>query len=46
MSGSLWVAFEEGTSAAWLHDLLKPHVVKVIGMRPAQKRSAEGGQQE
>jgi hypothetical protein len=22
--GSLWITFEEGTSAAWLHDLLKP----------------------
>jgi len=23
--GSLYVTFEEGTWAAWLHDLLKPH---------------------
>jgi hypothetical protein len=23
LRGSLWVAFEEGTSAAWLYDLLK-----------------------
>jgi hypothetical protein len=27
--GSVWVTFEEGTSAAWLYDLLKPHVTKV-----------------
>jgi hypothetical protein len=26
LHGSLWVAFEEGTSAAWLYDLVKPHV--------------------
>ena len=26
----MWVTFEEGTSAAWLYDLLKPPVVKVI----------------
>lgn len=26
LQGSLSVTFEEGTSAAWLHDLLKPHV--------------------
>jgi hypothetical protein len=26
LQGDLSVAFEEGTSAAWLHDLLKPHV--------------------
>ena len=27
--GSLLVTFEEGTSAAWLYDLLKPHVANV-----------------
>ena len=26
LHGTLSVTFEEGTSAAWLHDLLKPHV--------------------
>src|SRR5579864_2395371 len=26
LRGTLSVTFEEGTSAAWLHDLLKPHV--------------------
>jgi hypothetical protein len=24
------VTFEEGTSAAWLYDLLKPHVANVL----------------
>ncbi len=28
--GDLQVTFEEGTSAAWLYDLLKPHVTKVV----------------
>ena len=28
--GSLHVTFEEGTWAAWLHDLLKPHVTRVV----------------
>src|SRR5499427_7773563 len=28
--GSLHVTFEEGTWAAWLHDLLKPHVARVV----------------
>ena len=28
--GSLHVTFEEGTWAAWLHDLLKPHVAQVL----------------
>ena len=31
LRGSLWITFEEGTSAAWLYDLLKPHV-------PAEKK--------
>ena len=28
LRGDLQVTFEEGTSAAWLYDLLKPHVAK------------------
>ena len=34
MRGTLLVTFEEGTSAAWLHDLLKPHVAKVVVCDP------------
>ena len=30
LSGSLHVTFEEGTCAAWLHDLLKPHVARAL----------------
>ena len=30
LRGSLHVSFEEGTCAAWLHDLLKPHVTEVL----------------
>jgi hypothetical protein len=30
LRGSLYVTFEEGTCAAWLHDLLMPHVTKVL----------------
>ncbi len=30
LRGSLHVTFEEGTSAAWLHDFLKPHVTEVL----------------
>jgi transposase len=32
--GSLWVAFEEGTSAAWLYDLVQPYVAQVIVCDP------------
>jgi hypothetical protein len=34
LKGTLRVAFEEGTSATWLYDLLKPHVAKVIVCDP------------
>ena len=30
LRGDLQVTFEEGTSAAWLYDLLKPHVAKLV----------------
>ncbi len=30
LSGSLQVTFEEGTWAAWLYDLLKPHVTELV----------------
>src|ERR1700674_5676714 len=30
LHGRLHVTFEEGTCAAWLHDLLKPHVAQVL----------------
>jgi len=30
LHGTLSLAFEEGTLAAWLHDLLKPHVNRVV----------------
>lgn len=33
-AGSLFVTFEEGTLAAWLYDLLKPHVTEVLVCNP------------
>ncbi len=30
LRGSLHGSFEEGTCAAWLHDMLKPHVTQVL----------------
>jgi hypothetical protein len=39
LRGSLRVTFEEGTCAAWLHDLVKPHVTEVLVCKPtAQAR--------
>src|SRR5271167_1694292 len=34
LRGSLSLTFEEGTSAAWLHDLLKPHVGRLVVCDP------------
>jgi transposase len=34
LRGSLHLTFEEGTCAAWLHDLLKPHVTEVLVCDP------------
>jgi len=34
LRGNLYVTFEEGTRAAWLYDLLKPYVTKVVVCDP------------
>jgi transposase len=34
LRGELYVTFEEGTWAAWLYDLLKPHVSKLVVCNP------------
>ena len=34
LRGTLSVTFEEGTWAAWLYDLLKPHVDKLVVCNP------------
>src|ERR1700681_2255679 len=39
LRGSLQVTFEEGTCAAWLHDLLKPHVTQVLVCDPRKNVS-------
>lgn len=41
--GSLWVAFEEGTTAAWLYNLLNPHVAKVIVCDPRKNALLKTG---
>src|SRR5207247_7948864 len=30
LCGDLYVTFEEGTWAAWLYDLLRPHVTNIV----------------
>src|ERR1700752_1557065 len=41
--GSLWVTFEEGTSAAWLYELLKPEVAGVVVCNPRRKALLRAG---
>ena len=41
--GSLHVTLEEGTCAAWLHDLLKPHVTKVVVCDPRKNALLKSG---
>ena len=43
IQGSVWITFEEGTSAAWLYDLLKPHVSKVIVCDPRKNSLLNAG---
>jgi len=43
LRGSLQVTFEEGTCAAWLHDLLKPHVAEVLVCDPRKNALLKAG---
>jgi transposase len=45
LRGELHVTFEEGTSAAWLYDLLKPHVRKLVVCDPRKNASMREGSQ-
>src|SRR5579862_2886812 len=43
LRGDLHVTFEEGTWAAWLYDLLKPHVTKLVVCDPRKNASMKRG---
>ncbi len=43
LHGSLSGTFEEGTSAAWLHDLLKPHVSNLVVCDPRKNARLKDG---
>src|ERR1700680_2195220 len=45
LRGSLYLTFEEGTWAAWLYDLLKPHVTKLVVCDPRKNASMREGNQ-
>jgi len=43
LRGNLQVTLEEGTCAAWLHDLLKPHVAHVLVCDPRKNALIKAG---
>src|SRR5690349_8145922 len=43
LRGTLSVTFEEGTSAAWLYDLLRPHVARLVVCNPRQNALLKQG---
>jgi transposase len=43
LHGGLSVTFEEGTSAAWLHDLLQPHVSHLVVCDPRKNALLKDG---
>ncbi len=45
LRGDVHVTFEEGTWAAWLHDLLKPHVTKLVVCDPRRNALLQEGNQ-
>ena len=43
LRGDLYVTLEEGTWAAWLYDLLKPHVTKIVVCDPRRNALLKDG---
>jgi len=43
LRGTLAVTFEEGTSAAWLYDLLRPHVARLVVCNPRKNALLKQG---
>ncbi len=43
LRGTVSLTFEEGTSAAWLHDLLKPHVSELVVCDPRKAALLKDG---
>jgi len=45
LRGTLALTFEEGTLATWLHDLLKPHVSRLVVCDPRKNALLRDGNQ-
>jgi transposase len=44
LRGELHVTLEKGSWAAWLHDVLQPHVQRVVVCDPRKERAPKTGQ--
>src|SRR6266571_8370735 len=43
LRGDLHLTFEEGTSAAWLYDLIQPHVTQIVVCYPRRNALLNAG---
>jgi transposase len=43
LGGRVYLTFEEGTQAAWMYDMLNPHVAKLTVCDPRQNKLITGG---
>jgi hypothetical protein len=43
LRGNLHITFEEGTWSAWLYDLIRPHVTKVVVCNPRKSALLKSG---
>jgi transposase len=46
IDGTVHLTFEEGTHAAWLHDLLRPHVAELVVCDPRKNRHPKGSKSD
>ena len=46
ITGAVHLTFEEGTHAAWLYDLLKPHVAELLVCNPRKNRNDSGNKSD
>jgi len=46
ISGAVHLTYEEGTHAAWLYDLLRPHVAELVVCDPRKNRNKSGNKSD
>ena len=46
ISGAVHLTYEEGTHAAWLYDLMRPHVADLVVCDPRKNRNTSGNKSD